>query len=85
MSTDYLLVCYTCKTRMKGSFASGSGFYGFKVWDVSEMLAWLGHGQSVGTHEGHDLRIVSEHAELEWEWDGDDYLGPRHELPEPPK
>ena len=86
MSTDYRLACFTCQTTMPGAFASGSGFYGFKVWDTAPLMSWLGHGEAVGAHEGHDLRIVSEHVELEWEWDGDDYLGPRHSAasPEPP-
>lgn len=64
MSTDYKLVCYTCQCSMPTSFASGSGFYGYKVCAGSGMLEWLGHGQAVGTHEGHDLRIVSEQVEL---------------------
>jgi hypothetical protein len=66
MSTDYKLVCYTCKCEMHGAFASGSIFYGFKVWDTQPMLDFLGHGQDVGLHEGHDLRIVSENIELPW-------------------
>lgn len=82
MSTDYELVCYTCQRSMPKSFASGSGFYGYKVLETAEMLEWLGHGQAVGTHEGHDLRIVSEHVELPWEGGPDDeYLGPRHTCP----
>lgn len=67
MSTDYKLACFTCRQTMQGAFASGSSFYGFKVWDTAPMLEWLGHGQAIGHHEGHDVRIVSEQDELPWE------------------
>lgn len=69
MSTDYILVCCTCKTRMDSCLASGSGFYGFKVWEDSfqDMRQWLGHGQTFGAHEDHDLRIVSSSTEMPWE------------------
>lgn len=76
MSTDYFLVCYTCKTKMRPAFASGAGFSGFKVWDEKPMLAWLGHGEAVGHHEGHDLRVVSEHADLPGETDDPDTWWP---------
>ena len=67
MSTDYKLVCYTCKSVMPGLFASGSGFYGYKVWEFDEeSKKWLGHGLAVGNHEGHDLRIVSEQTDIPW-------------------
>ena len=66
MSTDYRMVCYTCKATGP-IYASGSGSYGFKVWADDEILKWLGHREAVGHHEGHDLRIVSEHVELPWE------------------
>lgn len=67
MSTDYRMVCYTCKTEAPEAFASASGFYGYKVWASSANAKWLGHGEAVGHHEGHDLRIVSEHVDLPWE------------------
>lgn len=66
MSTDYRLVCYTCKTEAPGPFASASGFYGYKVWVTPENATWLGHREAVGHHEGHDLRIVSEDVDLPW-------------------
>lgn len=67
MSTDYKMVCYTCKS-VGPVFASGSISYGFKVWTENpELLVYLGHRQSNGSHEGHDLRIVSEHDILPWE------------------
>lgn len=68
MSTDYTLVCYTCKVEMDSCLASGSGFYGFKVWQdsIEEMKKWMGHGEAVGHHEGHDIRLVSEHVDLPW-------------------
>ncbi len=66
MSTDYRMVCYTCKSGGP-IYASGSISYGFKVWTENpELLSWLGHRTGVGAHEGHDLRIVSEHVELPW-------------------
>lgn len=65
MSTDYIMVCYTCKSEGP-IYASGSISYGFKVWKDDEILKWLGHREAVGHHEGHDLRIVSEHVELPW-------------------
>jgi hypothetical protein len=79
MSTCYELVCFTCECSMPGAFAYGSAFHGFNVCDDAAMRRWLGHGEAVGTHEGHDLRIVSDNFDLPWEWDGDTYLGPRHE------
>ena len=67
MSTDYKMVCYTCK-ETGPIYASSSISYGFKVWGHNpELLAWLGHRNAVGKHEGHDLRIVSEHVGLPWE------------------
>lgn len=67
MSTDYRLVCFTCKSEAPAPIASASGFYGYKVWDWDdEMRKWLGHGEAVGHHEGHDLRIVHEDADLPW-------------------
>lgn len=69
MATDYILVCVDCKVAMDTCLASGSGFYGFKVWgdSIEEMKAWLGHGQAIGTHEGHDVRLVSGNTEFPWE------------------
>lgn len=63
MSTDYFAACYTCRAEMEESLASGSAFYGFKTWDeaIADFRAWL------PAHEGHDVRIVSEHVELPWE------------------
>ena len=74
MSTDHFAVCYTCKTSMDQCIASGSGFYGFKVWDegLTEFREWLqgplvdGRAPAVGAHEGHDVRIVSEHHLPDW-------------------
>ena len=67
MSTDYKMVCYTCKSTGP-IYASGSISYGFKVWVTNDqLLKWLGHKEAIGHHEGHDLRIVSEHEELPWE------------------
>ena len=62
MSTDYHIVCFTCKEEGP-IFASGSIAYGYKVWLDGETLKWLGHRQDSGTHEGHDLRIVNESME----------------------
>jgi len=72
MSTDYFLVCFDCKEKMKEAFASGSIGYGFKVWDFENVKKWLGHKVSVGYHEGHDLRIVSEHYEFPGEDDSEE-------------
>lgn len=67
MSTDYRIVCYDCK-KVGPIYASGSGAYGFKVWVANEeLLKWLGHREPVGHHEGHDLRVVSEHCDLPFE------------------
>lgn len=69
MSTDYKIVCYTCQVTGP-IFASASISYGFKVWaENPELLKWLGHRESIGHHEGHDLRIASEHDDLPWEED----------------
>ncbi len=67
MSTDYKFACFDC--RQTGPvWASSSIAYGFKVWVTNEeLLKWLGHREAVGTHEGHDLRIVHEQADLPWE------------------
>ncbi len=66
MSTDYKIACFDCKTEGP-IVASASGFYGYKVWDLNdEDRKWFGHRQAIGTHEGHDLRIVHEQAELPW-------------------
>jgi hypothetical protein len=77
MSTDYFAVCFTCKTAMPDALASGSIGYGFVVWDdgLNKLRDWIvgesekpGVSKSgVGAHEGHDIRIVSEHYELPWE------------------
>jgi hypothetical protein len=67
MSIDYTMVCYTCK-ETGPIFASASGSYGYKVWDIEEIRKWLGHGEAVGLHEGHDLRIV---GEIDLPWDDD--------------
>lgn len=70
MSIDYRLVCFTCKSECPDIFASASGAYGYKVWDISEEVReWLGHKEAIGLHEGHDLRIVSEDVDLPWEID----------------
>ena len=67
MSTDYKIICCDCKEEGP-IFASGSIAYGFKVWASSDMWGesdvqkWLGHRKPVGSHEGHDLRIVHEEA-----------------------
>jgi hypothetical protein len=77
MSTDYFAACYTCRVSMEAPLASGSGFYGFKVWadGLDAFRDWL-VGESrdpgcslngVGAHEGHDVRIVSEHTDLPWD------------------
>lgn len=64
MSTDYNFVCHTCKEESP-LFASGSGFNGFKVWQLSQdMLDWLGHGKAVGNHEGHKVELISEHWDV---------------------
>jgi len=64
MSTDYSMYCFTCK-KQGPIFASGSGFYGYKVWDIEEIRKWLGHKEAVGHHEGHDLRILNEIYEFD--------------------
>lgn len=66
MSIDYNLVCFTCKKSCPEIVASGSGAYGFKVWDLEPIRKWLGHGEAVGNHEGHDLRIVCTDA-IDWD------------------
>ena len=65
MSTDYKMVCYTCKATGP-IYASGSISYGFRVWDHPDILEWLGDKEAVGLHEGHDLRIVSAENDLPW-------------------
>lgn len=67
MSTDYFLVCFDCKEKMNEPFSSGSISYGFKICNFKHIDKFLGHQESVGYHEGHDLRIVSEHYDLPWE------------------
>lgn len=69
MSTDYYLCCFDCKVCMTPSIASGSISYGYKVWGTEEMKKFLGHNSPVGSHEGHDLRIVDENYDLPWEDD----------------
>jgi len=66
MSTDYNLICFTCKEEGP-TFASGSIAYGYKVWNDKETKEWLGHRNPVGSHEGHDLRIVHEDIDLPWD------------------
>lgn len=67
MSTDFRVVCFDCKAEGP-IYASSSISYGFKVWvENPELLEWLGHRKDVGNHEGHDLRIVSEHVDLPWD------------------
>lgn len=67
MSTDYRMTCFDCK-KTGPIYASGSISYGYKVWlDNPELLTWLGNKHDTGHHEGHDLRIVSEHKNLPWE------------------
>lgn len=69
MSTDYRMVCFTCKSEGP-VYASGSTSYGFKTWKENpELDKWLGHREAIGFHEGHDLRIVSEHDALPWDED----------------
>lgn len=71
MSTDFHMVCYTCK-ETGPIFSSSSISYGHKVWLINEeLLNWLGHREDCGRHEGHDLRIVSEHVDLPWDDDSD--------------
>lgn len=66
MSTDYRMVCFTCKDEGP-VFASGSISYGYKVWLTNdELLKWLGHREGSGKHESHDLRIVNENVDLPW-------------------
>ena len=48
-------------------FASASIAYGYKVWLDDEVLKWLGHRESVGLHEGHDLRISHPDVDIPWE------------------
>jgi len=73
MSTDYFLACFTCEKTCQDPFASASGFHGYEVHEMSdETLTWLGHGDAIGSHECHDVRIVSEDYELPWEECGDD-------------
>lgn len=63
MSTDYKIICFTCKEQGP-VFASGSIAYGYKVWlSNDDLLDWLGHRESVGRHEHHDLRIISPNAD----------------------
>lgn len=74
MSTDYKMVCYSCKSEAPHPFASASIAYGFKVWSQNEeLLKWLGHREDVGHHEGHDLRIVHEGADLPWSDDPESF------------
>lgn len=69
MSTDYNMVCFTCK-ETGPTYASASISYGFKVWVTNdELLKWLGHREDVGRHENHDLRIVPEGKDLPWDID----------------
>lgn len=68
MSTDFRLVCFTCKSESPSIFASSSIAYGYKVWDHDDQQRqWLGHREAVGHHESHDLRIVNENADLPWD------------------
>lgn len=73
MSTDYKLVCMTCKKECPDLFASASIAYGFKVWDLEPIKKWLGHREDVGAHEGHDLRIVSENDPIIEEFFSEDF------------
>jgi hypothetical protein len=67
MSTDQRFVCFTCKSEGP-LFASGSGAYGYKVWQLGDDdLKWFGHREACGHHEHHDLRIVGEGMDLPWE------------------
>ena len=68
MSTDYNIVCYTCK-KEGPNFAASSIVYGYKVWNDEKWKRWLGHKEDIGHHEGHDLRIVSEDCNLPWHKD----------------
>lgn len=63
MSTEYHLVCFTCKEEGP-SFAAGSIAYGYKVWNEDEWKPWLGHREDVGKHEHHDVRVVCEDTDL---------------------
>ena len=63
MSTDYHIVCMTCKQECPDIFASGSIAYGYKVWQMEVSTEqWLGHRDASGKHEGHDLRIMCSDA-----------------------
>lgn len=70
MSTDYLIVCFTCK-KLGPIFASSSIAYGYKVWNDDDVPEWLGHRQAVGAHENHDLRIINGNTDLPWEDEAD--------------
>lgn len=86
MSVTYDFACFTCQTTMRMFFATGSGFHGFRIRHgaTEELAQWLGDGKAVGTHEGHDVRLVSEHVDLPWEYDGDEWIGERHDPEEAP-
>lgn len=65
MSTDYNIACFTCKERGP-IFASASIAYGYKVWDIDDsMRTFLGHRNSCGKHERHDLRIIDQDFEFD--------------------
>lgn len=66
MSTDYTIICCTCKEEGP-IFASGSISYGYKVWEINDVQKWLGHREAIGKHEGHDLRIVNGGADMPWD------------------
>jgi hypothetical protein len=68
VSTDYSLVCFDCKEDGP-IFASSSIAYGYKVWDIERLRAWLGHREAIGKHEGHDLRILHQDADRPWDDD----------------
>ena len=71
MSTDYQMVCFTCRARGP-IFASSSIAYGYKIWEIEDLRKWLGHRDAIGFHEGHDLRIINGEMDLSWEEDEDE-------------
>lgn len=67
MSEDYFPVCYDCKCRYEGYFASASGFHAMRTpfrdaEQLAKLEAWLGE------HERHDIRIVWEQDEEVLDW-----------------
>jgi hypothetical protein len=61
VSTDYSFYCQTCNQLDEETFASGSISCGYKIWR-DESLENV--QKFLSEHEGHDVRLVSEHFEL---------------------